>query len=159
MVKVLAAKRNPRVMLKIGLVKAFDSVGWVFLSDLLSAIGCLRNWTNWISTILSTTSIKVLLNGSLGRGICHGWWLRQGDPLSPMIFMLLMECFNALITTAEAWGLMLLLGTSAIKHHISLYADDVIIFVSLVKTDLLLIRSILDLFFRATGLVAKFVKT
>jgi hypothetical protein len=41
--KVLAAKRNPRVMLKIDLAKAFDSVGWVFLLDLLSAIGYPRN--------------------------------------------------------------------------------------------------------------------
>jgi hypothetical protein len=40
--KALATKRNPRVMLKIDLAKAFDSVGWVFLLDLLSAIGCPR---------------------------------------------------------------------------------------------------------------------
>jgi hypothetical protein len=76
-----------------------------------------------------------------------------------MLFVLVMECFSALITTAEAEGLFLPLGTSAIKHCISLYADDVVVFVSLVKTDLLLIRSILVLFFRATALVANFVKS
>jgi hypothetical protein len=78
MAKALAAKRNPRVMLKIDLAKAFDSVGWVFLLDLLSVIGCPRTWTKWISTILSTTSTKVLLNGSPSRRICHGRGLRQG---------------------------------------------------------------------------------
>jgi hypothetical protein len=75
--KVLAAKRNSQVILKIDLAKAFDSVEWVFLLDLLSAIGCLRNWTNWISTILSTANTKVL-NGSLGCRICHCRGLRQG---------------------------------------------------------------------------------
>jgi hypothetical protein len=70
-----------------------------------------------------------------------------------------MEYFSALVTTAEARGLSLPLGMSAIKHRISLYADDVVIFVSPVETDLVLINAILDLFFRATSLVANFVKS
>jgi hypothetical protein len=85
--------------------------------------------------------------------------LSQGDPLSPMLFVLVMECFIALVTTAKARGLFLPLGMSAFKHRILLYADDVVIFVSPIETDLLLIRSILDLFFRVTGLVANFVKS
>jgi hypothetical protein len=76
-----------------------------------------------------------------------------------MLFVLVMECFSALITTAEACGSFLPLGMSAIKHRISFYADDVVDFVSPVETDLLLIKAILDLFFRATGLVANFVKS
>jgi hypothetical protein len=72
--------------------------------------------------------------------------------------MLVMECFSALVKTVEDRGLFLPLGMSAIKHRISLYADDVVIFVSSVDTDLILIKAILDLFFRATGLVANFVK-
>jgi hypothetical protein len=127
--------------------------------DLLPAIGHLRNWTNWIFTILSTFSTKVLLGGSPGHRICHGQGLNQGDPLSPMLFVLVIECFSVLITTAEARGLFLLPGTSAIKHRISLYADDVVMYVSPIETDLVLIRSILDLFFRATGLVVNFVKS
>jgi hypothetical protein len=47
---------------------------------------------------------------------------------------------------------------SVIKHRISLYADDVVVFVSPVEIDLL-IKAILDLFFRATSLVANFVKS
>jgi hypothetical protein len=76
-----------------------------------------------------------------------------------MLFVLVMECFSALVTTAKAHGLFLPLGMSAIKHRISLYADDVVIFASPVETDLILIKAILDLFFRATGLVANFVKS
>jgi uncharacterized protein YjeT (DUF2065 family) len=55
-------------MFKIDLAKAFDSVGWVFLLELLVAIGCPRMWTNWISTILSTASTRILLNGTPGSG-------------------------------------------------------------------------------------------
>jgi hypothetical protein len=73
--RTLSRRKLPRVMLKIDLAKAFDSVGWVFL-DLLSAVGCPRIWTNWVSTILSTASTKILLNGIHGRWICHGRGLR-----------------------------------------------------------------------------------
>jgi hypothetical protein len=76
-----------------------------------------------------------------------------------MLFVLVMECFSALVTTAEARELFFPLGMSTIEHRISLYADDVVVFVSPVETDLLLIKAILDLFFRATGLVANFVKS
>jgi uncharacterized protein YjeT (DUF2065 family) len=54
-------------MFKIDLAKAFDSVGCVFLLELLVAVGCPRNWINWISTILSTASTRILLNGTPGE--------------------------------------------------------------------------------------------
>jgi hypothetical protein len=76
-----------------------------------------------------------------------------------MLFVLVMECFSVLVTTAEARGLFLPLGMSAIKHRILLYVDDVVIFVSPIETDLILVKVILDLFFRATGLVENFVKS
>lgn len=110
-------------MLKIDLTKAFDSV-----VELLSAISCSRTWTNWISTLLSTASTKALLNGVMGKRICHGRGLKQGNPLSPMLFILVMECCNAMINTAENRDMFEPLGGSVIKHRISLYADDVVVF-------------------------------
>jgi hypothetical protein len=74
--KALASKKHPRVMFKIDLAKAFDSVGWVFLLVLLSTDGCLRTSINWVATILCTASTKVLLNGMSGNMICHGRSLR-----------------------------------------------------------------------------------
>lgn len=68
--------------------------------------------------------------GDLGRGI-H---------FLPCFFVLVMECFSALVTIAEARGLFLPLGMSVIKHRIFLYADDVVVFVLPVEMDLILIR-------------------
>jgi hypothetical protein len=76
-----------------------------------------------------------------------------------MLFVLVMECFSTLITTAEARGLFLPRGTLVIKHHISLYANNMVIFLLPVEMYLLLIKVILDMFFRATGLVVNFVKS
>jgi hypothetical protein len=55
-------------------------------------------------------STKILLNGVPGRRICHSLGLRQGDLLSPMLFVLVMECFHALIYKAESCGLLEELG-------------------------------------------------
>jgi hypothetical protein len=59
------------------------TVSWPFLLEVLRHMGFGQCWTNWISTILSTASTKILLNGQLGRRIYHARGLCQGDPLSP----------------------------------------------------------------------------
>jgi hypothetical protein len=75
-----------------------------------------------------------------------------------MLFVLVMECFSALVTTVEARGIFLPLGMSVIKHHISLYVDDVVMYRRSRQTFFLL-RPFWIFFFRATGLVANFVKS
>jgi hypothetical protein len=118
--RTLSIRKSPSVLFKIDLAKAFDSVNWIFLLELLSAVGCPLRWTNWISVLLSTASTKVLLNGVLGRCICHGRGLRQGDPLSPMLFVLVMECFSAMIKLADSRGLFSPLRPRSIKQRVSL---------------------------------------
>jgi hypothetical protein len=74
--RTLSIRKSSSVLFKIDIAKAFDSVNWVFLLELLSAVGCPLRWTNWISVLLSTASTKVLLNGVLDHRICHGRGLR-----------------------------------------------------------------------------------
>jgi hypothetical protein len=159
MAKLLSSRKLSQIMFKIDLAKAFDSVGWVFLLELLVAIGCPRMWTNWISTILSTASIRILLNGTPGERIFHGRGLRQGDPLSPMLFVLVMECFHALFRKADSLGLLQQLGRHDIRFRASLYADDVVTFSSPVELDLQVVKGVLALFEGASGLAANFSKS
>ena len=94
------------MLLKIDLARAFDSVAWVFLLDVLRHMGFGLRWRNWISNILSTSSTRILLNGKPGRRICHARGLRQGDPLSPMLFVLVMEVLNRLLCWIECNGFL-----------------------------------------------------
>lgn len=105
--KALHRARVPSIMLKIDIAKAFDFVSWPFLLEVLQQMGFGARWRDWMAAILCTASTKILLNGSPGRRICHARGLRQGDPLSPMLFVLVMEVFNHLINWLHNHELLL----------------------------------------------------
>jgi hypothetical protein len=74
--KAIHSRRTPCVLLKIGIAKAFDSMSWTFLLEVMQHMGFGRRWRNWISAVLSTSSTRILLNGHPERRICHAWGLR-----------------------------------------------------------------------------------
>jgi hypothetical protein len=113
----------------LDIARAFDSVVWPFLLEVLWFMGFPHGWLQWMSTILSSVSTKVLINGTPGDRISHARGLRQGDPLSPMLFLLIMEVLSAVIRKVDAWGLLSQLGVHAIPHRTSMYTDDLILFV------------------------------
>jgi hypothetical protein len=154
----LYSRRCPTVLLKIDIAKAFDSVSWEFLLQLLTYMGFPHRWREWIVALLSTASTRVLVNGRPGRKIWHARGLRQGDPLSPMLFVLVMEVVNAMISAADTRGVLQPLPTNRIRNRASLYADDLVVFLSPVPSDLRCIQEILHLFADATGLVTNMDK-
>ena len=150
--------KTPCVLLKIDIAKAFDSVSWPFLLEVLQHLGFGRRWRNWISIVLSSASTRILLNGHPGKRICHARGLRQGDPLSPMLFVMVMEVLNHLVAwlsdqsqLSEVHGLL--------GPRVSLYADDLVIFVVPSCDDLQLIQAALDLFGLASGLFSNLAKS
>lgn len=62
------------------------------------------NWCNLLSSLLSTASTKILVSGEPGEAIRHQRGLRQGDPLSPMLFILVMDVLNSLFAKARRGG-------------------------------------------------------
>ena len=94
--------RKPSMLLKVDLAKAFDTVSWPFcLLEVLEHLGFPARWRDWISAILSSSTTKVLVNGRPGKRIYHARGLRQGDLLSPLLFVLVMEVLNALLREAD----------------------------------------------------------
>lgn len=99
--KMLHRNKILSALLKVDIAKAFDTVNWRFLLTLLGHLGFSRRWLDWISLILSSASTEVILNGSPGARIFHARGLRQGDPLSPLLFVLVMESLNAMLKIAD----------------------------------------------------------
>ena len=102
--------------------------------------------------LMASSSTQVLLNGTPGDFILHKRGLRQGDPLSPMLFILVMDVLNSMVTRTSEAGLLQPLSSRPIQHRISLYADDVAIFLRPAAADINLTLQLLQLFGDASGL-------
>jgi hypothetical protein len=98
------------------------------------------------------------MNGQLGRRICHGRGLRKGDPLSPLLFIIVMEVLRSLFRKANEFGLLHDLGVQRIPFCTSLYADDMIVFLASVAGDLETAKLIFQMFQGASGLACNLNK-
>ena len=159
LIKELHKERIPGLFLKLDISKAFDSVSWSYLIELLETIGFGPRWRRWICLLLSSASSAVLLNGRPGPAIRHGRGLRQGDPISPMLFILAIDPLHHLFRLATEEGLLRPIRQRPIRCTVSLYADDAGIFVSPDVEDLKVASKILEIFADATGLRTNLAKS
>jgi hypothetical protein len=156
--KFLHRGKEPRVMLKLDIARAFDSVSWGFLLEVLQKIGFGPRFRELVSLLLATSSTRVMLNGEPGPPIWHRRGLRQGDPLSPSLFVLVMNSLNKVLIKATELGILRRLARRELATSVSLYADHVVIFCHPDETDLRAVRGILELFGQASGLRTNFAK-
>jgi hypothetical protein len=96
--------------------------------------------------------MQVILNGISGKNIYLKRGLRQGDPLSPMLFILVMDILGDMVSKAEGEGPLQPLSTRSLPQRISLYADDVALFLHPRYSDIQMILSILHPFGESSGL-------
>lgn len=94
------ANLSPRCILKIDLKKAYDSLSWKFLFRLLEALKFPSCFVNWITTCVTSTTYSLVINGENVCYIKGKRGLRQGDPLSPLLFVLVMDYLTRLLLSA-----------------------------------------------------------
>lgn len=157
--KRLHRKKTPALLFKLDIKKAFDSVRWDYLLDLLNHLGFPPRFRGWISTLLSSASSRVLLNGVPGAPIKHGCGLRQGDPLSPLLFVLAIDPLHLILQKATAQGKLHPLGGQAMSIRASLYADDAAVFLAPIKSDVEFFAHTLKSFGDVTGLATNCAKS
>jgi mannosylglycoprotein endo-beta-mannosidase len=142
----------PALLFKLDIRKAFDSVRWEYLVDLLQRRGFPSRFRNWIVALLATSTSRVLLNGLAGTPITHGRGLRQGDPLSPLLFVIAIDPLTQILEHATTLGLIHKLRGRGNILRTSLYADDAAVFVAPFKEDIQNLASILNGFGEVTDL-------
>jgi hypothetical protein len=92
------------------------------------------------------------VNGQLGQRICHARGLWQGDLLSLLLFVITMEALNTMFRLANTQSMFTSLQSRYIRHQVSLYVDNMEIFLVLTERDITLARTILDIFAASSGL-------
>lgn len=91
----------PRCAVKVDLQKAFDTVSWQFILEGLKAIGMPRCMIKWIEACITTPFFSVSVNGELNGFFSSSRGIRQGDPISPYLFVLAMEGLNGALKLAQ----------------------------------------------------------
>jgi hypothetical protein len=133
--------------------KAFDFVNWGSLLHILACRGFPSTWCAWIQNILTTSKSAVLLNGCPGRWFTCKQGLRQGDPLSPYLFLLVADVLQQLIRFD---GGVHHPATDSASCPVLYYADDTL---KAASEDVERLKLLLDQFAAATGLKINFHKS
>ncbi|XP_062118795.1 uncharacterized protein LOC133832472 [Humulus lupulus] len=144
---------SSRCAIKINLSKAYDTIDWDFLEDLLKALNFPQKFIGWVMSCIRNTSYFLLMNGRVQGKFKGKKGLRQGDPMSPLLFVLIMEYLTRSLQLAAL--------NSPFRYHpmckslklINLcFADDLLLFckgsISAVKS----VKEVLDEFAAVTGL-------
>ncbi|RVX00219.1 putative ribonuclease H protein [Vitis vinifera] len=97
-------RKEKGLICKLDIEKAYDSISWDFLMKILRKLGFGARWMEWIWWCISTAKFSVLVNGVPTGFFSSTKGLRQGDPLSPHLFVLGMEVLSALLRRAAVGG-------------------------------------------------------
>ncbi|XP_057953116.1 uncharacterized protein LOC131147628 [Malania oleifera] len=120
-------RMSPRCLLKIDLKKAYDSVSWAFLEDMLKNLNFPKRMISWVMECVSTASYLVSVNGRLNGFFKERKGLRQGDPLSPFLFVIYVEYLSRLLKSLEGkFKFHPKCGELKITHLV--FSDDLMLF-------------------------------
>ena len=133
--KNLNARKISAVLLKLDIARAFDSLSWPFLFEVLRAKCFSQRWMVWIQFLLSSASTKVIVNGTPGPKFFHAKVVRQGDPISPLLLLIVMDILTMLLAKAADLGVLSRLPGVSDLQRTSIFADYVVLFVKPMELD------------------------
>ena len=139
------------VVSKLDIEKTYDHVNWEALFYLLDRMGFGLKWRGWIKACVTSVRFSVLVNRSLEGFFGSSCGLRQGDPLSPFLFLLIMKVLSKILKKTEENNLIGGFHVGAVNSvgvrisHL-LFADDTILFYNASREQLLSIRLALSCF-------------
>lgn len=113
-------------LLQVDFAKAYDSVNWDFLGSIMEQMRFGAIWRSWIRGCLSSVKISVLVNGSPTKDFGMERGFRQGDPLSPFLFLIAAEAMSVMMQEASKKGLFKgcrIADTQVEVSHLQ-FADD-----------------------------------
>lgn len=150
---ISCGKRNKSIiLLKLDIEKAFDKVCWASVLNVLRGMNFPEAWVGWVGSCISSPWFSCLINGELSHWFKSTCGVRQGDPLSPLLFILVMQVFTCLINDAVIRNRLTPFRCKQFRFSHALYADDLIVSLRANSKSINSINRILAMFSRLTGL-------
>ena len=113
---------------KLDFEKAYDKVNWDFLLECLEMRGFGPTWCGWIKSVLVDGTVSVKLNNVMGPYFKSFKGVRQGDPVSPFLFNIVVECLCKMVLQAQKNNLVVEFAPDLVEKGVAIlqYADDTI---------------------------------
>jgi len=147
---------------KVDFEKAYDSVDWGYLDEVMRKMAFSVLWRKWIKECVSTTTTSVLVNGSPTEEFHLKREMRQGDPLSPFLFLLAAEGLNVMMKSMVENNLFTGYGVGHENATVVSYlqfADDTLLLGAKSWANVRALRVVLSLFSMMSGLKVNFQKS
>ncbi|XP_013690279.2 uncharacterized protein LOC106394243 [Brassica napus] len=152
--------RSPRITLKIDISKAFDSVRWDFLLQTLKVMQFPSDFVDCIRAYITTPSFSLSINGVTSGFFKGKSGLRQGDPISPLLFTVVMNVLSFMLNRgAEDRIFGYHPGCAGTRLTHLAFADDLLIFLDGTETSLAGVFTVLSQFEKFSGLQVNMSKT
>ncbi|KAL3833965.1 hypothetical protein ACJIZ3_008701 [Penstemon smallii] len=147
--------------IKLDMCKAYDKVEWPFLRAVMIKLGFDIHFVELIMLCISSVTYSCVLNGNQIGYIVPERGIRQGDPLSPFLFLFCAEALSSLFAMEEERGnisgVKICTGAPKVSHL--LFADDTLVLCQANTGEALCIKNILDLYGKASGQDINFQKS
>eukprot|EP00253_Pinus_taeda_P002372 PITA_02372 len=150
----LKVKKQKGMMIKLDLSKVYDRLNRNYLEKVLESFGFNRRWIEWIHSLISSPNFSILVNGTPSKIFNASRGIRQGDPLSPFLFILAAEGLGRFIKKereANRIKCLKLWGNNLPLTH-QQFVDDIMLFGEPTVKEVRHLKRILDLFAEASGL-------
>ncbi|KAJ0524126.1 putative RNA-directed DNA polymerase [Helianthus annuus] len=157
----LKRSKKAGMLFKVDLEKAYDTLSWGFLDSILEQMNFHPRWRSWIMAIVSSARASVLVNGSPTQEFQCGRGLRQGDPISPFLFIIAMEALSGVVKKACSIGIFkgIECGQNGPTLSHFLYADDVVFLGEWSVENARNLNRIMRCFYLASGLQVNLAKS
>ena len=149
------------LVIKLDFEKAFDTIDHQAIIDILRAKGFGERWITWMHMLFNSASSAVMLNGVPGKKFYCKRGVIQGDPLSPLLFLLAADLLQSILNKAMARDLFTppLQVNSCPDFPIMQYADDTLVIMQASARQLVCLKALLNTFASATGLKVNYGKS
>lgn len=147
--------------MKLDISKAYDRIDWSLLQGIMIKFGFCSRWVELILKCVTTVEFSILLEEEEIGPIHPHRGLRQGDPLSPYLFIMVAEGLSLMIKEQEKRGLVHGISIAKRAPEIShlLFADDSFIFFKANTEESLRLKQLLDDYAAASGQIINFEKS